>query len=148
MADPIQALVRKLAGPLAGWGFVIPKKGVWVPTYLGAVPGVTTYSLQQGAYTRLGNVVIAELTVVWTAASGTGAAQVSLPFPASATANQNASGSVRNVNVTFANSSPQILIVPSTAFFQLQSPLTNAASTTVPVEAAGNIVATVVYLID
>ena len=124
-------------------------EGTWVPTYLGSTtPGTTTYTLQQGSWVRIGKVIIATLTVVWSAATGTGNAQFSLPFAASADANQNFSGSVRTVNVTFANSAPQILLQPSNSFFILQSPLTNAASTNVAIEAAGNVVATVTYFID
>jgi hypothetical protein len=122
--------------------------GTYTPTYEGSTtPGVTTYTTQQGAWMRLGNVVIATGTVVWSAATGTGTAQISLPFTAANVANQNYSGSVRTVNVTFANSTPQVLMTSNTAFFSLQSPLTNAASTAVAMEAAGNIVFTIVYLV-
>lgn len=120
----------------------------YTPTYDGSTPGSTTYSTQQGAYVQFGLLIIATLTLVWTAAAGTGNAQISLPLAASSTSSQNFSGSVRNVNVTFANSAPQVLIAAGASFFLLQSPLTNAASTTVQVEAAGNIVATVAYFID
>jgi hypothetical protein len=91
---------------------------------------------------------VATGTIVWTAATGTGNAQFSLPLTASATSGQNFSGSVRTVNITFANSAPQVLVTPSSAFFILQSPLTNAAATTVAMEAAGNIVFTVTYFVD
>jgi len=122
--------------------------GTYVPTYLGATtPGVTTYTTQQGAWIRIGAAIFVTGTVVWTAATGTGSAIISLPFAPVNITDQNYSGSVRTVNVTFANNAPQILIVPNAATFILQSPLTNAASTTVVVEAAGNIVFSVFYFL-
>lgn len=115
-------------------------------TYLGGtVPGATTYTLQTGAYVRVGALVVATGTVVWTAASGTGNAQISLPFAAANVTNQFYSGSVRVDSVTFANGSPEIIMSPNTSFFSLVTPITNAASPTLAVEAAGNIVFTVSY---
>lgn len=124
------------------------ESGSYTPTYLGSTAaGVTTYTTQFGAWWRIGSLVVATGTVVWTAATGTGNAQISLPFTVANVVNQNFSGGVRTVNVTFANSTPQILIQPNTNFFLLQSPLTNAASTNVAMEAAGNIVFTVAFAI-
>lgn len=144
----IQDILRRLDN-LEAQSKINYDKGAFTPIYYGsATAGVTTYSLQQGAYRRLGTLIIATLTLVWTAATGTGNAQISLPFTSANVANQNYSGSVRNVNVTFANSTPQVLLLPNNDFFILQSPLTNAASTNVAVEAAGNLVATVMYFID
>lgn len=55
--------------------------GTWTPTYVGGVtPGVTTYSVQVGTWTRLGRAIFAYGRVVWTAATGTGNAHVSLPW--------------------------------------------------------------------
>ncbi len=122
--------------------------GTYVPTYLGTVPGVTTYSVQQGAWVRIGQMIIATGTITWTAASGTGTAVISLPFTSSSTTNQNFGGSVWMSSVTFANSTPLVLIGPASATLSLFSPLTNAGNTAVAVEAAGTLVWTVIYLID
>ena len=141
-------LARLLAPSLASFfpSFTQGHVGAYAPTSEGSTtPGVTTYTTQQGSWVRLGPIVIVTGTVVWTAASGTGTALISLPSIVANVANQNFSGSARTVNVTFANSAPQVLILPNTAFFQLSSPLTNAAPAAVAVEAAGNIVFTVVY---
>lgn len=122
--------------------------GTYLPTYLGGTtPGVTTYSLQQGAWVRAGALVVVTGTVVWTAATGTGSIQISLPFTSANVANQFFSGGVRVDNVTFANNSPQVVGSPNLAFFTLASPLTNAGSTTLVMEAAGNIVFTVSYFV-
>lgn len=118
----------------------------YTPTYVGATtPGVTTYSFQQGEYVRIGRLVVASGAVVWTAATGTGNARISLPIAGAAGLNQ--SGSVRVVSVTFAAGAPQVEFAGS-PYFEMRSPATNAAGTVVAVEAAGNIVFTIVYLID
>lgn len=120
--------------------------GTYQPTYLGGTtPGATTYSAQSGFYVKIQRFVLAWGVVIWTAATGTGDAHVSLPFVSNTTAGSYHSGSVRLVNVTFANHAPELFINPNTAYFQMDSPLTNAGPTTVAIEAAGNIVFSVAY---
>jgi hypothetical protein len=51
-------------------------------------------------------------------------------------------------NVTFANGSVEALITANTNYVEFSSPATNAGSNMVGVEPAGNIIATVIYLID
>ncbi len=120
----------------------------YTPTYTGATTaGVTTYSVQAGFWVRLGKVAIVTGTVGWTAATGTGDVNVSLPFTAENVANQNFSLSLRNTGVTFAAGTPQGQILPNTAFFTLQSPVTNGGSTPVAIEAAGTIIFTATYFI-
>lgn len=125
-----------------------PVFGTYTPTYDGATPGATTYTTQAGFYCRIGKMIIAWGTLVWTAASGTGTAQISLPFTASATANNNAPAFVRTVNVTFANGSVQAQVVATAAVMTMLSPATNAAGTVLTVEAAGNIIFMAIYPID
>lgn len=120
----------------------------YTPTYTGAATaGVTTYTTQVGAYVRIGSLVVATGTVIWTAATGTGAAQVSLPFTAQNVTNQFFSGSLRIDSVTFLNGVPEMLIAPNTAVFNLFSPVTNAVGANVAVEAAGSIVFTASYFV-
>ena len=46
---------------------------LWTPTITGsAVPGATTYTVQSGSYTRLGGIVMANLSISWTATTGVG----------------------------------------------------------------------------
>lgn len=150
-----EALVRRLNKLETAVGRAVVRErgdysfGTYVPTYLGAItPGTTTYTLQAGFYTRSGNIVTCYGAVVWTAATGTGTALISLPFTVTSTANANFSGSVRCVNVTFANSAPQVQFAASATAWQMVSPLTNAAGTAVAIEAAGNLIWTIVYAID
>lgn len=57
------------------------EEGTWTPTLNGATPGTTTYTSQNGYYTRIGNMVFVCGTIVLTAATGTGNAQIgALPF--------------------------------------------------------------------
>lgn len=113
----------------------IISKESWTPTLAGGTTaGVTTYSLQQGFWVRLESVYLVTGTITWTAATGTGNAQVSLPF----TPTYRGSGALWTQNVTFANSTPTIQIA-SQPFFLMYSPLTNAAGAIVQMEAAGDI---------
>lgn len=115
-------------------------KSTYTPTYYGsATAGATTYTVQQGWYWRIGSVLFVTGAVVWTAATGTGNAQVSLPAAPSATFGFRASGSLRIVSVTFTTTTPEILVSPTSALFTMESPVSNAASNIVQVEAAGNI---------
>lgn len=118
--------------------------------YGGTTAGTTTYSVggRVGGYARIGNLVTAWGTLVWTNATGTGNARISLPFTASASANNNVAAYVRTVAVTFANGSVQAQVAAGTAYIEMLSPATNAASTTLAVEAGGNIIFTVTYPID
>jgi hypothetical protein len=57
------------------------EEGTWTPTLDGAVSGTTTYTIQQGYYTKIGNLVWITATIGLTAATGTGNAQIGgLPF--------------------------------------------------------------------
>lgn len=117
--------------------------GTYTPTYLGATtPGATTYSLQEGFWRRVNDIVFFNGRVTWTAATGTGTALISLPVTA-ATAPAGTyrwAGAVYTTNVTFANGSIQSLITQAGTTFSMQSPLTNAAGNVVVMEAAGDVI--------
>lgn len=131
---------------LAARTFLLYQKGTYSPTYEGGTTaGTTTYTLQQGSYVRIGRLLVVSGAVVWTAATGTGNAQVSLPFAAAS--GINFTGAVRLVNVTFTNSTPTPEFSNTQQFFIMRSPLTNAAGAIVAMEAAGNIVFTIVYFV-
>jgi len=120
--------------------------GSWVPTYAGSTTaGVTTYTSQFGTWWRIGSLIFYTVYVNWTAATGTGRARVSLPFTASNVALQSWAVPVWINNVTFANSAPEGIISPNTAFIELYSPLTNAATAAVNIEAVGEILSSGFY---
>lgn len=113
----------------------------YTPTYLGATTaGATIYTTQDGFYIRLWSLVFFHGRVIWTAATGTGSAIISLPFTAQNTTGMRSIAVVYPTNVTFANGSIAAQIAPNTAFFTMNSPATNAAGTAVAVEAAGDII--------
>lgn len=120
-------------------------EGTWTPTYDGATPGTTTYTTQQGGYIRIGNIVVVTATIIWTAATGTGGVRIPLPFTPVNSASQNYSAAVYTNGMTFAATGVQAFIAPNVALLRLFSPATNAASTELTVEAAGEIRFTAVY---
>ncbi len=122
--------------------------GGFTPTYTGGTTaGVTTYVTQWGAWVRIGAMVVATATVQWSAATGTGDAQLSLPFTAVNTTNQFYAVPVRTNLVTFANSAPIGQLINNTSYIVMTSPVTNAASATVQIEAAGLVIYTATYFI-
>jgi hypothetical protein len=142
--DAVEALLERLRKVDAG-GVVVS----YTPTYEGGTtPGATTYSVQVGAYIREGNKVTATGTLIWTAATGTGNARVSLPIAAANVTDQDYSGGLDLVSVTFANSTPTLELIYNTAYFQMRSPATNAAGALVQMEAAGTIIFTVTYFAE
>ena len=142
-ADTLTAQAANLKEALKAW--FLPKEfsdsGTYTPTYLGATTaGATIYTTQDGFYVRSGEWVFFHGRVIWTAATGTGSAIVSLPFTAQNTTGMRSIAVVYPTNVTFANGSIAAQIAPNTAFFVMNSPATNAAGTAVAVEAAGDII--------
>lgn len=106
----------------------------YTPTYSGATTtGVTTYTTQTGSYIQLGPLTLVWGQVIWTTATGTGNAQISIPITPTV---QSTLGNVRSNLVTFAAGAPEILTVG--AFVQFRSPASNLATTPVAVEAAGD----------
>lgn len=121
----------------------------YTPTYLGATtPGATTYTTQDGFWWQDGPRLFFTGRLIWTAATGTGSATISLPFASRNTTGLRYTIRVFVTNVTFANGSVQATIGPGASIFTMASPATNAASTTLTIEAAGDIIFTGEYIID
>lgn len=143
VTDTLVARLREALAPYFLAQDTWQAAGTYVPTYTGTTTaGVTTYTTQAGSYIRLGTLVLVWGQVVWTAATGTGNAQISLPSTPSVVSTL---GNVRCSTVTFAAGAPEILT--SGAFFQLRSPTTNAATTPVAIEAAGDIIFSLAYIL-
>ena len=133
--------LEKAVAKLLARTFISYAKSTYTPTYLGlTTPGVTTYTTQAGFYTQIGRVVFFCGRVVWTAMTGTGTASVSIPLTSDATTNMRYFIGVYPTNVTFANGSIAGTIAPNSAFFQMNSPATNAAGTPIAMEAAGDLI--------
>lgn len=70
--------------------------GVYAPTITGStVAGTTTYTAQFGDYVRMGNLVYAAFNVAYTATTGSGDLQISLPFPIKTQTGLRATGSIQ-----------------------------------------------------
>ena len=115
----------------------------YTPTYLGATTaGTTTYTTQDGFWRKIFNIVFFNGRVVWTNATGTGTAIISLPFTSESTSGKRYSLTINPTNVTFANGYVSANIANGASFFSMISPATNAAGTAVTVETAGDIIFT------
>lgn len=123
--------------------------GLWTPVIQGlTTAGVGTYTTQFGAYVRVGALVVCTCMVIWTAHTGTGQMVIAaLPFNSANTTNQRFAVALRTSSVTFAGAAPQALILPNTAYFSLEYPVSNAAANAINIEAAGDIVATFAYFV-
>lgn len=121
----------------------------YTPTYTGAsTAGSTTYSVQIGHYARIGPLCWFSARVDWTAASGTGVAQISLPVQAKNTSNFAQTLSVYASNVTFAASGLIAVINPGATVAFVASPTSNGATASSTVEAAGLIILTGIYEVN
>lgn len=120
----------------------------WTPTYYGSTAaGVTTYTTQAGLYVRIGSLVIAQGYVVWSAVTGTGNARLGLPLTAVNTSNIFYPVSLWYASVTYTNAVLG-LIRPNTAQFELwTSTGSNAASSQIGIEAAGEVAFVATYFV-
>jgi hypothetical protein len=117
----------------------------WTPTYYGlATAGVTTYTSQVGRYVRVGPFVVVWGFVVWTAATGTGQAALSLPFTI---ATIRTAVFLRVNGITWGGTGVQGIGVNTTNYISLESPNSNAAPTAINVEAAGDVNFFLAYLV-
>lgn len=72
------------------------EEGTWTPTALGATSaGTTTYAAQFGSYTKVGNVVHATFNLTYSATTGSGDLQISLPFTVKTQPGLRAVGSIQ-----------------------------------------------------
>jgi hypothetical protein len=80
------------------------EEGTFTPTVIGsATAGTATYAIQIGRYTRIGNRVFINLSVSYSAGTGTGFLRIAgLPFASNSTANNYQTMSAYVANVTLA----------------------------------------------
>jgi hypothetical protein len=80
------------------------EEGTFTPTIIGTTAaGVGTYDVQIGRYTKIGNRVLIQINLIWTAHTGTGNMRISgLPFTTNSTGNNNwgVAALVNNMTVT------------------------------------------------
>lgn len=120
----------------------------YTPTYLGATtPGTTTYTVQVGAYTQIGSLVIATGRLTWTNATGTGIAIISLPVASANVTSQRYAISVWVDSITFTGSFVEAALAENASVFTLYTTTTNALATQLNIETAGSIIFTAVYFV-
>lgn len=142
------AYLEKIVEELNRRTFPIYDRGTWAPTYVGGTTaGVTTYTTQQGDYTRIGRIVAAKGRVTWTAATGTGQARISLPFAAAAGVNMETPAMIWTSNVTFGALTPYGLVQQGVQYLTIWTPANNAASVAIAVEAAGDVIFEAIYFV-
>jgi hypothetical protein len=139
VARQIEEILRRL-DQLEASSVIGYQKGAYTPTYTGGTTaGTTTYTTQIGFYTRVGRLMFFNGRIVWTAATGTGTAIISLPAASVNSADMRYGVMLKTDGVTFANGSIQGRIAPGDTVFRMSSPATNAASADIAVEAAGDV---------
>lgn len=145
LAQQIEELKRRVA-ELESRPRIVPVRDTYTPTYLGGTTaGTTTYTTQQGAYLRIGPLVIAMINLAWSAATGTGEARISVPFVIAADVAIYA-GFARYSAVTWTGTAPQVVLNSGNSYLRMQGVSSDAGATITNIEAAGAAAITAVYL--
>lgn len=135
----------------------------YTPTLTGSTTaGTTTYSQQVGHYTQIGKRVFLDVLIQYTAMTGTGNMQVSLPIAARSTTLEYFLGHVQTQNITTptytvialatATTAPLVAqIAPGASFMQFPSYQSASAGSTIaaanPSSGTGLLVASINYLV-
>ena len=119
------------------------EEGTWTPVLIGAFTlGVGTYTLQNGRYVRIGNMVFVEGGIHWTAHTGTGGMQISgLPFaiPSASPGPSAAIGRFTAITLA-ANNTLMLYGAPNTSTLPFrQSPVGGGAESQVTITATGQV---------
>ena len=97
------------------------ESGTWTPAVTGSTTaGSATYTIQQGSYTKIGNVVYWQVRLAYTGHTGTGNTRISFPFTS---ANRYAAGnySYRDALTVPASEDLKVYIPPSATYIGLYS---------------------------
>lgn len=116
--------------------------GAFTPTIVGSTTaGTGTYIINSGRYTKIGNRVFYELTVDWTAHTGTGYMTIAgLPFTTTGTI----PGIVIPKNLTFSNTLAIYTIVSTTSLLLL-SVSSDASTSVVNIDTSGTLYISGIY---
>ena len=129
------------------------EEGNFTPTISGTTSaGTGTYTTQFGRYTKIGRVVTCDITVTWTAHTGTGNLEIAgLPFSVLTTTDYTASASIgyfENVALTAGN-------VPAFSMFWFnttklrgyQYPTGGGTVASIPMDSAGQMSLSITYIV-
>jgi hypothetical protein len=125
------------------------EEGTWTPVVAGSsTAGTGTYTLQEGVYTKIGNMVIVNCGVTWTAHTGTGDLTITgLPFTSSSANTQ--AGSVFANDFNAGTLATQIFAFPagSSNTILLRGFVNNSTRTVPAVDTAAALGITLTYRI-
>ena len=126
------------------------EQGTFSPSVSGTTTaGTATYSNRIGRYTKIGNTVTVSVYMAWSGHTGTGNMSLTdLPFTVVNVTNyfpSAALGYVQNIALTALNIATAIANYNSTNLSVYQYPTGGGASTTVPIDTAGEIAYTLTY---
>jgi hypothetical protein len=126
------------------------EEGTFTPTISGSTSaGAGSYDVQQGTYTKIGNLVTLNARMAWSAHTGTGNLEfTNYPFTSINTTNYRASGTFgafSNVALT-ANNVALFLMVPNeNKSIVSQYPVGGGAPSNVPMDTAGSVHFAITY---
>ncbi len=115
------------------------EEGTFTPTILGATsPGVGTYTTQVGFYTKIGDRVFYNLSLNWSAHTGTGNMNIEgLPFTSSSAADNYSAVSIMPSNIALSANNMIYGIVVGTKVLLYQALIGGGNINTVAVDPAG-----------
>lgn len=119
----------------------------FTPTIVGtSTAGVGTYSVQQGKYTRYGDLVFVHIRLTWSAHTGTGNMNIGgLPFTPAANATCQLAG--RDSNITYSGTKLAYTTNPGTTEIIITTDASGTTSTSIPIDTAGSIFVSGVYFV-
>jgi hypothetical protein len=127
------------------------EEGTWTPTVFGeTTAGTTSYTIQTGRYTKIGNLVTCIFRVDWTSATGTGYINIGgLPFTSENVVNAYGGGPINGMGtatVYGANNTQVLQISNNVSYMRVMNiPVGGGQDAPAAVQATGIILATVVY---
>jgi hypothetical protein len=122
------------------------EEGNWTPIISGqTTAGTGTYTYQIGRYTKIGNRVIAEAAIEWSAHTGTGVMQLGpLPFATANVSNFRITSSIWQNSIGAAPFPIQTFVNPNTTAILFQH-ITTTTVNTLNVDTAGIFVVSISY---
>jgi len=125
------------------------EEGTFTPVASGSSSaGTGTYYRQVGRYTKIGRLVTIQVSLAWSAHTGTGNLQVSIPITADSTAENYVSiSSFLQLMTLPANSYVQGVVIPGTVRIDVYSyPTGGGATAALTLDAAAEIIYSVSYI--
>ena len=125
------------------------EEGTFTPIVLGSTTaGVGVYSIQDGAYTKIGRLVTVNIYIVWTAHTGTGNLKIGgLPFTSGGFYAAATVGVAGGIALSASNTICAFNQINSTNIYIIQQPVGGGADTDVPMDIAGSMILNCTYAV-